>query len=139
MVLRKLIQWSLSVAFCLTLGHSPLALAANDDGMEPASVTAQSPDAVIERTSDALLVLIEESRAYVKEDPERFYQAVEALLRPVVDFKGFARSVMAAHYKSANADQRERFAETFKWGLVRSYSLALTEFRDGEIALVASD
>jgi phospholipid transport system substrate-binding protein len=123
-----------SMALCLSLSQ---AVAAAD--MEPVTVTTQSAETIIEQTSDGMLALIEESRAYVKDDPERFYTAVEALLRGVVDFKGFARSVMAAHYKSANSDQRDRFAETFKWGLVRSYSLALTEFSDGEIALVPSD
>jgi phospholipid transport system substrate-binding protein len=123
-----------SMALCLSLSQ---AVAAAE--MEPVTVTTQSAETIIEQTSDGMLALIEESRAYVKDDPERFYTAVEALLRGVVDFKGFARSVMAAHYKSANTDQRERFAETFKWGLVRSYSLALTEFSDGEIALVPSD
>ena len=107
--------------------------------MEPAEAGTSSAEAVVERTSDELLGLIEESRPYVKEDPERFFAAVEELLRPVVDFKGFARSVMAAHYKTADADQRDRFAETFKWGLVRSYALALTEFSDGEIVLIPSD
>ena len=123
-----------SMALCLLVTQ---AVAAAD--MEPGTVTTQSAETIIEQTSDSMLALIEESRAYVKDDPERFYTAVEALLRGVVDFKGFARSVMAAHYKSANSDQRERFAETFKWGLVRSYSLALTEFSNGEIALVPSD
>lgn len=121
----------LSLSFTVLTTFSVLAA-------EPASVAVSSPDAVVERTTDALLILIEESQAYVKEDPERFFVAVEALLRPVVDFKGFARSVMAAHYKDASSDQRERFAEAFKWGLVRSYALALTGFRDGEIVIVPS-
>ena len=135
MGMRNVTRWCLS-AFAVSL-----TLTAPAHAVEAGSAIAgsESPDTVIERTSDALLVLIEESRAYVAQDPERFYEAVEALLAPVVDFKRFARSVMAAHYKSASADQRDRFAETFKWGLVRSYALALTEFRDEEIALVPSD
>ena len=127
-VLGLALGWLISLA--------PVQVSAD---MEPAAATSKTPDAVVERTSDDMLALIEESRSYVKEDPERFYTAVEALLRPVVDFKGFARSVMAAHYKAANSDQRERFADTFKWGLVRSYALALTEFSDGDIVIVPSD
>jgi len=106
-----------------------------------ASANAASPSAreVVQNTSDGLLALIEEARGYAEEDPERFFVAVEALLNPVVDFTGFARNVMAVHYKKATQDQRARFAETFKWGLVRSYALALTGFSDGEVVLVPVD
>lgn len=100
---------------------------------------ANTPEAVIERVSDDLLQLIEDSRDYVTEDEERFFMEVEALLAPAVDFRGFARGVMAVHYKRASDDQRDRFTETFKWGLVRTYALALTEFKDGEIVLVPDD
>lgn len=106
---------------------------------DPPVSAPKPPDAVIEQTSHDLLVLIEESREYAEADPERFFVEVEALLRYVVDFKGFARSVMAAHHKTASTEQRERFAETFKWGLVRSYALALVGFSDGEIVMVPSD
>jgi len=109
------------------------------DSVPPAGAAGPSAEEVIQKTSDAMLKLIDESRGYVKDDPERFFKSVESLLRPVVDFKGFARSVMAAHYKSASPAQRERFADTFKWGLVRSYALALTEFSDGEIVIVPAD
>ena len=97
---------------------------------------APSPEDVVQQVSDDILQLIEDSRDYAEEDPERFFVEVEELLAPAVDFKGFARGVMAVHYKRASDDQRERFTETFKWGLVRTYSLALTEFKDGEITLV---
>lgn len=99
----------------------------------------RSAEDVLQHASDELLNLIDESRTYVDDDPERFYGAVEMLLSPVVDFKGFARSVMAAYYKDATPEQRDRFADTFKWGLVRSYALVLTEFRDGEVAIVPAD
>ena len=102
MVLHRVI--GLSLLFVVLNVSSVLAA-------EPAPLAAESPDAVIERITDDLLSLIEQSRDYVKEDPERFFVEVEALLRPVVDFKGFARSVMAAHYKGARAEQRERFAD----------------------------
>ncbi len=101
-----------------------------------ANAAGSSARDVVANTSDDLQALIEEARDYVDEDPERFFVAVETLLRPVVDFAGFARNVMAGYYKQATEDQRERFAEVFKWGLVRSYALALTDFSDGEAILV---
>jgi phospholipid transport system substrate-binding protein len=94
---------------------------------------------LVEKTTARMLVLIEEAKTYVDDDPERFYVEVEGLLEPVIDFPRFARSVMAAHYKRATPEQRERFAEGFKWSLVRTYALALTEFNDGGVNIVPSD
>lgn len=97
------------------------------------------PVEMVRQTSSEVLALIEEARSYAEEDPERFYREVESLLSPVVDFESFARSVMAAHYRDATPEQRQQFAETFKWSLVRTYALALTEFEDGEVVVVPPD
>lgn len=99
----------------------------------------QTPQDMVRETSDAVLELIDQAQGYAQEDPERFYREVEAVLSPAVDFESFARSVMAVHYRSATPEQRARFAESFKWGLVRTYALALTEFRDGEVVVVPPD
>jgi phospholipid transport system substrate-binding protein len=94
---------------------------------------------LVEQTTDQMLVLIEDAKAYVDEDPERFYGEVEALLEPVIDFPSFARSVMAVHYRDATPEQRDRFAEGFKWSLVRTYAVALTEFTDGDVRIIPSN
>ena len=94
---------------------------------------------LVAKTTDQVLDLIDEAKDYVDEDPERFYQAVEGLLSPVIDFPRFARSVMAAHYRDASPEQRERFTDGFKWSLVRTYALALTEFNDGNVVIIPSD
>lgn len=104
-----------------------------------AGAQIREAEQLVERTTDEVLVLIEEAKDYVDEDPERFYVAVEALLSPVIDFPRFARSVMAAYYRDATPEQRDRFADGFKWSLVRTYALALTEFNDGQVAIVPSE
>jgi len=90
----------------------------------------------VQEVSDAVLALIEEAREYAKEDPERFYREFTELLDPAVDFESFARSVMSVHYRQATPEQRRRFAESFKWGLVRTYALALTEFSNGTVRVL---
>jgi phospholipid transport system substrate-binding protein len=104
-----------------------------------ASAQIREAEALVEQTTAELLLLIEEAKAYADDEPERFYVEVEALLNPVIDFPRFARSVMAAYYKRATPEQRDRFAEGFKWSLVRTYALALTEFNDGGVNIIPSD
>lgn len=111
---------------------APLAAAAVQD-------EARDATEMVRDTTDQVLELIETARSYAEEDPERFYREVEALLSPVIDFDAFARSVMAVHYRDANQEQRERFSERFKWGLVRTYAMALLEFKNGEVVVVPPD
>ena len=120
--------------FAICFGALALAV-----GMARAAPFESAPHQLIADTSSDLLQLIVEGRGYADSDPERFFAAVEALLAPVVDFEGFARRVMSAHYKEATPEQRRRFAETFKWGLVRTYSLTLTDFTEGEVIVVPPD
>ena len=117
------------------LAAALLALAA---AVHPAAFESP-PHQLVARTAKDLTALIREGQGYAQEDPERFFAAVDALLAPVVDFNGFARGVMAAHYKQASPAQRSRFAETFKWSLIRAYALALTDFTEGEVVVVPAD
>lgn len=89
------------------------------------------PYRAVELATDEIMALIRSAEGYAKEDPDRFYTEVERLIAPVVDFPRFARSVMGVYYKKATPAQREKFAESFKWTLVRTYALSLLEFIDG--------
>lgn len=117
------------VKLCIVflLGLAPWGLSA---------VAAPTAEQRVQDVSDRVLALIEEARGYAQEDPERFYREFTAILDPAVDFDAFARSVMAVHFRAATAEQRRRFADSFKWGLVRTYALALTEFSNGTIRIV---
>jgi phospholipid transport system substrate-binding protein len=104
-----------------------------------ATTEPATPEDLVRDTSNAVLDLIEEARGYVDQNPERFYRQVESVLSPVVDFDSFARSVMAAHYRKATPAQRKRFVDSFRSGLVRTYALALMEFKDGKVVVVPPD
>ena len=95
-----------------------------------------TPEDVVRKASSDLLAVIEAGRTYIDEDPDRFYRTVHDTLEPVVDFPRFARGVMGAHWKRATPAQQERFVEVFKWGLLRTYAAALTEFGDGEVTVL---
>ncbi len=112
------------------------ASATASDGMIEAT-RAQSAEQAVELATDEILELIEAGREYAQEDPERFYVEVEAMLRPLIDFRKFADNVMGKHRRNASEAQRARFADSFKWSLVRTYALALTEFGGGRVEVLA--
>ncbi len=104
-----------------------------------ATDAAMAPDAaheLVANTAEALLALIRESQTYVETDPRRFIEEVDSLLAPVLDFQGFARRVMATHFRRATPAQRQRFTRTFREGLLTAYALSLAEFADGEVRLL---
>jgi phospholipid transport system substrate-binding protein len=129
---RRVLGLSRMIMALLVLAVMPVLAAAT----VPAA--GKTPEQRVQEVSDAVLALIEQARGYAKEDPERFYREFTALLDPAVDFESFARSVMSVHYRQATPEQRQRFAESFKWGLVRTYALALTEFSNGTVRVLPS-
>ena len=102
-----------------------------------AATQATTAEQAVELATDEIFELINAGKTYAEEDPERFYVEVEALLRPLIDFPRFARNVMGPYYRQADDNQRSRFADSFKWSLVRTYALALTEFGGGEVDVLA--
>jgi len=100
------------------------------------AIAAPTAEEAVTLATGEVLNLISAGKAYAKEDPERFYAEVESLLRPLIDFPRFARNVMGPFARVATPAQQARFADSFKWSLVRTYALALTEFGGGKVAVV---
>lgn len=100
---------------------------------------------VVSDTSTRVMQVVEAAHSYVDDDPERYYQAVHEVLDPVIDFRGFARSVMGPYasgdrYKSLDEAGREElraqlesFTAVMRKGLVRTYSKGLLAFSGSRI------
>jgi phospholipid transport system substrate-binding protein len=114
------------------------SLQAQDD----AGITAHD---VVRETSRQVMAVVDEAQDYVDEDPERYFNEVQAILDPVIDFRGFARGVMGAYasseryrslYEAGRAQLRgqlDRFTEVMRLGLVRTYSKGLLAFGGSRI------
>lgn len=109
---------------------------------EAPSVTAHD---VVRETTRQVMSVVEEAQTYADEDPERYYSEVQAILDPVIDFRGFARNVMGPYatserYRSLDEagraelrSQLDRFTEVMRLGLVRTYSKGLLAFGGSRI------
>lgn len=108
-----------------------------------------TPHEQVDRVTKELIALIVEARDYFDKDPERYYQGVEKLLDPMIDFPSFTRSVMGnygtrEYYQSlpdaAARDQYrasyERFVSTFKTGLVHTYAKGMLAFNGQAIEVL---
>jgi phospholipid transport system substrate-binding protein len=95
---------------------------------------------IIQTTTDQVMKIVVAGQDYAAEDPERYYAQLQTVLDEVVDFSGFARGVMGPYaskqrYDSLDTEgkklmraQMERFTETMRIGLVRTYGKGLLAF-----------
>ncbi len=109
--------------------------------VETSSKVASLPHVLIEQTTDDLIFVINEAKGYFDQDPDRYYGEIERLVEPLIDFNSFARSVMGPHaskkrYSALKTDDERklfkdrvnRFSDTFKDGLVKTYGKGLLTF-----------
>jgi len=89
-----------------------------------------APDAALRGTTEQIQNLIKDHYRIYREDLPTFYKAVDEVVVPRFDVSYIAQLVLATHYKTATADQRKRFAESFKNMLVRAYGNAMLDNYD---------
>lgn len=105
------------------------------------TITQKDPAQMVEQTTDKVLQLADEAKSYVDQDPQRYYEQVEAVLEKVVDVDYFARGVMGTYgsgrlYKSLETDEERqafrdrvgRFAQILKESFITTYADALLAF-----------
>tara|TARA_B100000767_G_scaffold272965_2_gene301902 strand:+ start:3469 stop:4191 length:723 start_codon:yes stop_codon:yes gene_type:complete len=103
---------------------------------------------MVEAMTDDLVLLIEAAQRYSSDDEQRFFVELDGLLRPVVDFTSFSRSVMGQHASSKkiaslSVSQQQRlnlqimrFSEVFSVSLIRTYGKGLLAFEGQKIEVV---
>ena len=106
---------------------------------------------LVASVTERIMAIVDEAKDYVDEDPERYYSEIDETLAPVIDYRGFARSVMGPYasgdrYRSLDKKgkaqlraQLETFTTVIRNGLVSSYSKGLMAFSGSRIELTTPD
>ena len=98
---------------------------------------AATPQQVVQATTDKVIGELNSKREQFRKDPEAFYQTLNGILDPVIDFEGFARGVMTVRYsREASPAQMQAFQDSFKRSLVKFYGGALLEYDNQEIRML---
>ena len=110
-----------------------------------ANEASPSAHEVVTAATQNVMTVVDSAREYADEDPDRYYQAIDEILAPVIDYRGFARSVMGAYatgdrFRSLDKEgqaqlrsQLERFTGIMRSGLVATYSKGLMAFSGSRI------
>lgn len=109
----------------------------------------KGPYEVVADTTQELVKVIEDARSYIDEEPQRFNEEVRRIMDDVVDFQSFARGIMGkygsrGYYESLKTEAERaqfrerviRFTDSFKDGLINTYSKGLLSFNGNRIEVL---
>lgn len=92
-----------------------------------------APDALVKMITDDVAAAIRKDADIRGGDTKKAADLIEAKIVPHFNFTRMARIAMARNWRSATPEQQKEIAAQFKTLLVRTYSTALTNYRDQEI------
>jgi phospholipid transport system substrate-binding protein len=94
------------------------------------ALAQEAPDALVKRVSQEVLTIIKSDPKVQAGDQARIREVVETKLLPYFDFERITALAMGRNWQKANPDQQKELVEQFRALLVRTYSGALTQYKD---------
>ncbi len=95
----------------------------------------EAPDALIKRLSVDVLDTIKADKAIRAGDMARVIALVDSRIMPNVNFQRMTASAVGPAWRQATPEQKQKLQDEFKILLVRTYSGALAQVSDQEIAV----
>ena len=92
------------------------------------AATDLGPRELIETSAQKMLDALEANRAEYRKNPKKVEQLVDEVLLPHFDTQYSARLVLGKHWRTATAEQRQKFVDAFYHSLLENYGAALVEF-----------
>ncbi len=91
---------------------------------------ATAPDVLVKGITEDVIQIIRKDKEIRAGDPKRIAGVVETKILPHFDFARMTQIAMAVNWRRATPEQKKALTEEFKTLLVRTYSNALTAYRD---------
>ena len=97
------------------------------------ALAQEGPDALVKRVSTETVQLIKSDPKLAAGDAARVREVIETKLLPHFDFTRMTQLAMGRNWSRATPEQQKRLTDEFRTLLVRTYSNALTQYRDETI------
>ena len=98
--------------------------------MAVSAMAQESADALVKRVSQEVLGIIKSDPKVQAGDQARIREVVESKLLPNFDFERITALAMGRNWRQATPEQQKQLIDQFRALLVRTYSGALTQYRD---------
>jgi phospholipid transport system substrate-binding protein len=90
----------------------------------------EAPDALVKRVAEETLASIRADKELQSGNPAKVKQLIESKLLPHFDTMRMTALAMGRNWRAATPEQQKRLTEEFQTLLIRTYSNALTNYRD---------
>lgn len=95
-----------------------------------AAAAETAPDQLLHQTIDDIMVTIKTDKDLQAGDRAKSYALIESRIVPHFDFQRMTRLALGKNWNKATPEQQGQVVDAFRNLLVRTYSGALTRFRD---------
>ena len=97
------------------------------------------PEKVILSAANDLFLDVEKNKSLYEEDITVFYERVDNILTPIVDFDVLIKSIIGKkNYQSTSDDLKNRFKLALKNQLIRIYAKTIIEYSNSKITIIDS-
>lgn len=111
------------------------AAAPNAAAGTAASADSSDPTALVQTTAQGMLGELDKRRDEYRRDPAKVAALVDKYLMPHFDTETSARVVLGQFWRTATADQRQRFINAFYHSLLSNYGDSLVEFTSDRLKI----
>ncbi len=94
----------------------------------------EAPDALVKRIAEETLTAIRSDKDLQAGNPAKVKQLIESKLVPNFDTARMTALAMGRNWRTATPEQQKQLTEQFKTLLIRTYSNALTNYRDNTMS-----
>jgi phospholipid transport system substrate-binding protein len=95
-----------------------------------AALAQEAPDAMVKRVSQEVLQIVRTDPKVQAGDQARIREVIETKLLPNFDFERMTALAMGRNWRQATPEQQKQLTQEFRTLLVRTYSGALSQYRD---------
>lgn len=99
----------------------------------PIAFAQQAPDAMIKNMTEEVLSIVRQDKEIQGGNTQKAIDLVEAKVLPRFNFQRMTALAMGRDWNKATPEQKQKLAAEFKTLLVRTYSNALTSYRDQSV------
>ncbi|HUH91928.1 MAG TPA: ABC transporter substrate-binding protein [Casimicrobiaceae bacterium] len=99
----------------------------------PLALAQEAPDALVKRIAEETLAAIRADKDLQAGNPAKVKELIETKLVPHFDTMRMTALAMGRNWRAASPEQQKELTEQFKTLLIRTYSNALTNYRDNKM------
>ena len=94
-----------------------------------------APDELVRKTADDVISAIKSDKDIQNGNKQKIYQLAEEKILPSFDFERISRLVLGKAWRKATDQQKKQFKAEFRSLLLRTYSIALSKYKDQGIEI----